>query len=40
MTLHAYQGPLWNLTDLHLVRSVLGPHPVHESIGVYPLIGR
>jgi RNA 2',3'-cyclic 3'-phosphodiesterase len=37
--LRAYQGPLWSLQKVHLVRSALGPAPVHESIGAYPLTG-
>ena len=36
-TLDAYRGPRWQLTDLRLVRSRLGPSPSYETIAVAPL---
>ena len=35
--LDAYRGPRWQLTDLRLVRSHLGPSPTYETIAVAPL---
>lgn len=38
--LHAYRGPRWWATEVHLVHSRPGPHPVHESITTHPLVRR
>jgi 2'-5' RNA ligase len=35
--LAAYRGPSWQLTELHLVRSHLGPSPSYETVTVAPL---
>jgi 2'-5' RNA ligase len=35
--LRAYQGPSWTVTELRLVRSQLGPDPVHEPVARLPL---
>ncbi|MGH3735588.1 MAG: 2'-5' RNA ligase family protein, partial [Micromonosporaceae bacterium] len=35
--LSGYQGPLWPVTELHLVRSHLGPDPRHERTASFPL---
>ncbi len=35
--LDAYRGPSWQLTDLHLVRSHLGPDPRYETVAVVSL---
>jgi 2'-5' RNA ligase len=35
--LRAYQGPFWTVEELRLVRSQLGPNPVHEPIARLPL---
>jgi 2'-5' RNA ligase len=35
--LSSYQGPAWELTELHLVRSTQGPRPAHESLARLPL---
>jgi 2'-5' RNA ligase len=35
--LSSYDGPDWTATDLHLVRSTLGAHTVHERIHTWPL---
>jgi 2'-5' RNA ligase len=37
--LRPYEGPEWTMSELHLVRSTLGPKPVHESVAVVPLAG-
>lgn len=36
-TLRAYRGPSWSLGELRLVRSHLGPDPVHETLSVFEL---
>ncbi len=36
-TLAAYQGPSWPVTQVHLVRSFLGPHPRYERLVSAPL---
>jgi RNA 2',3'-cyclic 3'-phosphodiesterase len=35
--LRAYQGPLWTVDELRLVRSHLGPNPIHETLSSIPL---
>ena len=35
--LSSYQGPEWELTELHLIRSSQGPQPAHESLARLPL---
>ncbi len=35
--LNTYRGPRWQLTDLRLVRSHLGPSPTYETLAVAPL---
>lgn len=35
--LAAYQGPGWTLDAVHLMRSHLGPRPVHEPVATVPL---
>lgn len=35
--LRAYQGPFWTVDELRLVRSHLGPDPVHEPLATLPL---
>jgi RNA 2',3'-cyclic 3'-phosphodiesterase len=35
--LRAYEGPDWTVDEVHLVRSQLGPKPVHERIVTIPL---
>jgi 2'-5' RNA ligase len=37
--LSSYEGPTWEVTELHLVRSQLGAKTVHERIGTWPLGG-
>jgi 2'-5' RNA ligase len=32
-----YEGPLWTAGTLELVRSHLGPHPLHDRIGAWPI---
>lgn len=34
--LERYEGPAWTVEEVHLVRSHLGPKPVHETIAVTP----
>lgn len=34
-----YQGPWWRVDELHLVRSVPGPQPVHEPVATVPVPG-
>jgi RNA 2',3'-cyclic 3'-phosphodiesterase len=36
-TLREYEGPEWTVDAVHLVRSQLGPKPVHERIATVPL---
>ena len=36
--LSAYEGPPWPLDQLHLVRSRLGPKPVHERLATVGLV--
>jgi RNA 2',3'-cyclic 3'-phosphodiesterase len=36
-TLRAYEGPRWTIDAVHLVRSQLGPKPVHDRIATIPL---
>jgi RNA 2',3'-cyclic 3'-phosphodiesterase len=31
-----YEGPAWTVEEVHLVRSHLGPKPVHETLAVTP----
>jgi 2'-5' RNA ligase len=38
-TLRAYEGPAWTVDAVHLVRSQLGPKPVHDRIATVPLAG-
>lgn len=35
--LAGYEGPAWTLNSVHLVRSTLGPKPVHESFATVPI---
>lgn len=35
--LRAYQGPFWTVQELRLVRSHLGPNPVHEQLARFEL---
>jgi RNA 2',3'-cyclic 3'-phosphodiesterase len=35
--LRAYQGPFWTVGELRLVRSHLGPNPVHEPVAEFGL---
>jgi 2'-5' RNA ligase len=37
--LSSYDGPQWTASEVHLVRSHLGPPTVHERIGTWPLVG-
>jgi RNA 2',3'-cyclic 3'-phosphodiesterase len=37
--LRAYQGPFWTVAELRLVRSHLGPNPVHETVAEFALSG-
>jgi RNA 2',3'-cyclic 3'-phosphodiesterase len=36
-TLRGYEGPAWTVDAVHLVRSQLGPKPVHDRIATVPL---
>ncbi|WP_203695676.1 RNA 2',3'-cyclic phosphodiesterase [Catellatospora coxensis] len=36
-TLHDYTGPAWPVTELVLVRSLLGPHPSYTPLAHHPL---
>lgn len=36
-TLDGYEGPAWNLTHLHLVRSTPGPRPQYHTLARVPL---
>jgi RNA 2',3'-cyclic 3'-phosphodiesterase len=36
--LREYEGPGWTVDAVHLVRSQLGPRPVHERIATVPLL--
>ncbi|HEX6500728.1 MAG TPA: RNA 2',3'-cyclic phosphodiesterase [Micromonosporaceae bacterium] len=38
-TLDRYHGPRWSADQIHLVRSTLGPHPVHETIAAWSVTG-
>jgi 2'-5' RNA ligase len=35
--LRAYEGPAWTVDAVHLVRSHLGPEPLHERVAAAPL---
>jgi 2'-5' RNA ligase len=35
--LRGYEGPEWTVQSVHLVRSQLGPRPVHDRIATVPL---
>jgi 2'-5' RNA ligase len=35
--LATYEGPPWPITEIRLMRSRLGPQPVHERVAGYPL---
>jgi len=35
--LSGYEGPPWQVTEVHLVRSFLGPNPRHVRIASFPL---
>lgn len=37
-TLAAYEGPAWPLEEVHLMRSRLGPKPVHERLATARLV--
>lgn len=39
-TLRGYEGPGWTVDAVYLVRSQLGPAPVHERIATVPLADR
>jgi 2'-5' RNA ligase len=34
-----YRGPSWVVDEVRLMRSELGPHPVHTLVGAWSLIG-
>jgi 2'-5' RNA ligase len=38
--LDAYEGPLWTVEEVRLVRSYPGPHPVYEPVGQFTLTPR
>jgi 2'-5' RNA ligase len=38
--LREYEGPGWTVEAVHLVRSQLGPKPVHDRIATVPLVDR
>ncbi len=35
--LEVYQGPSWPVTEFLLVRSELGSHPAHHTLGAWPV---
>jgi 2'-5' RNA ligase len=37
--LEGFHGQAWTLTEVHLIRSVLGSRPRYETIGSFPLRG-